>query len=108
MRPLSRGLDAHWIGLTCRTLTSDYRTVTGREFIERVSEVARIRGVSVRIDSKRGKGSHVTLYYGSRKTTVKDRRKEISAGLLSAMVRQLGLNRSDLVEPRKRGKKQDD
>ena len=81
--------------------------MTGREFIERVSEVARISGVSVRIDSKRGKGSHVTLYYGSRKTTVKDRRKEISAGLLSAMVRQLGLSRSDLVESGKAGQKQD-
>ena len=82
--------------------------MTGREFIERVSEVARIRGVSVRIDSKRGKGSHITLYYGSRKTTVKDRRKEISAGLYSAMLRQLGLSRSDLVGLRKSGKRQDD
>lgn len=75
------------------------------------NESLRLRGfagVSVRIDSKRGKGSHVTLYYGSRKTTVKDRRKEIAAGLLSAMVRKLGLNRSDLVEPGKMGKKQND
>ena len=46
--------------------------------------------MSVRIDSERGKGSHVTLYYGSRKTTVKDRRKEIPAGLLSAMIRHSG------------------
>lgn len=94
--------------MTCRTLTSEYGAVTGRVFIERVSEVARSRGVSVRIDSKRGKGSHVTLYYGSRKTTVKDRRKEIPAGLLAAMIRQLGLNRSDLLESGKPGKKQDD
>ena len=75
------------------------------------NESLRLRGFAgfpFRIDSKRGKGSHVTLYYGSRKTTVKDRRKEISAGLLSAMVRQLGLNRSDLVEPGKMGKKQND
>ena len=82
--------------------------VTGTEFIKRVSEVARFRGVFVRIDSKRGKGSHVTLYYGLRKTTVKDRRKEISAGLLAAMIRQLGLNPSDLVDSGKPGKKQDD
>ena len=101
--------DAHLRGrLTFGHLGPTMGAVTGREFIERVSEVARIRGVSVRIDSKRGKGSHVTLYYGSRKTTVKDRRKEISAGLLSAMVRQLGLNRRDLVEPRKIAKKQED
>ena len=82
--------------------------MTGREFIERVSEVAHSRGVSVRLDSKRGKGSHITLYYGSRKTTVKDRRKEISPGLLAAMVRQLGLDWSDLSMPRKPRKKQGD
>ena len=79
--------------------------------MERVSEVARSRGVAVRIDSKRGKGSHVTFYYGTRKTTVKDRRKEIPAGLLSAMVRQLRLDRSDLDasgKPAKREKRQID
>ena len=46
-------------------------------------------------DTKRGKGSHITLYYGDHKTIVKDQRKEIGAGLLSAMIRQLGLERSD-------------
>jgi mRNA interferase HicA len=69
--------------------------VKGREFIARVSEFGRQRGVSVRIDAKRGKGSHITLYYGTRKTVVKDRRKEIGAGLLSSMIRQLGLERND-------------
>ncbi|MDE2816767.1 MAG: type II toxin-antitoxin system HicA family toxin [Chloroflexota bacterium] len=69
--------------------------MTGREFIERVSEIGSKRGIPVRIDAKRGKGSHVTLYYGNRKTVMKDRRKEIGAGLLSSMVRQLGLDRED-------------
>ena len=67
----------------------------GREFITRVFELGAERTVSVRLDTKRGKGSHVTLYYGKRKTVVKDRRKELAPGLLSAMIRQLGLNRSD-------------
>ncbi len=67
----------------------------GREFIERISEIGRERGVPVRIDTKRGKGSHVTLYYGSRFTIVKDRRKDIGPGLLSSMIRQLGLDRRD-------------
>lgn len=49
----------------------------------------------MRIDAKRGKGSHITVYHGAHKTVVKDRRKEIPAGLLSAMIRQLGLDRSD-------------
>ena len=69
--------------------------MNGREFIERVFEIGRERGVSVRIDTKRGKGSHITVYYGARKTVVKNRRKEIPAGLLSAMIRQLGLVRND-------------
>lgn len=70
--------------------------MTGRQFINRVHEIGRKRSVPVRVDSKRGKGSHVTLYYGTRKTIVKDRRKELAPGLLSAMIRQLGLSRSDL------------
>ncbi len=67
----------------------------GREFIDRVLQIGRERSVAVRTDSKRGKGSHITVYFGNRKTVVKDRRKELGPGLLSAMIRQLGLNRSD-------------
>ena len=70
-------------------------SMTGREFIEKVSEIGRENGMRVRIDAKRGKGSHVTLYYGSQKTVMKDRRKVIGAGLLSSMIRQLGLGRED-------------
>ena len=69
--------------------------VRGRDFVKRVFELGTERGVFVRIDSKRGKGSHVTLYYGSRKTVVKDRRKELTPGLLSAMIRQLNLDPGD-------------
>ena len=42
------------------------------------------------------RGSHGRLYYGGRFTTLKNRRKEIGAGLLAAMLRQLGLSRDDL------------
>ena len=69
--------------------------MTGREFIGKVRDIGRDRGVSVRIDTTRGRGSHVTLYYGRRFTVVKDRRKELAPGLLSAMIRQLGLSRDD-------------
>ena len=67
----------------------------GSEFIERALELGRERQVPVYFDPKREKGSHGTLYYGSRKTTVKDRRKEIGPGLLARMVRQLGLSSDD-------------
>ena len=67
----------------------------GRDFIARVRKIARDRGVLVRIDTKRGKGSHITVYYDARKTIVKDRRKDLPPGLLSEMARQLGLTYDD-------------
>jgi mRNA interferase HicA len=67
------------------------------EFIRRVQALGRKTGTPVRFDKHHGKGSHGTLYYGDRKTTVKDRKKEIGAGLLAAMVRQLGLDKTDLT-----------
>ena len=70
--------------------------VTGDEFVKRVKRLGRERGVVVRFSSRKGKGSHGRLHYGNRFTTVKDLRKEISQGLLAAMVRQLGISREDL------------
>lgn len=67
----------------------------GGDFVDRVFEIGRERGVTVRIDTERGKGSHITIYYGARLVIVKDRRKELAPGLLSAMIRQLGLTRRD-------------
>ena len=41
---------------------------------------------------QRGKGSHGTLYFGSASTIVKDRKKELGAGLLRAMYKDLGID----------------
>ena len=70
--------------------------MTGAEFIRRVRKLGRRTGVVVRFDSRPGKGSHGRLHYGCRRTTVKDRTKEISPGLLHDMLRQLGLSEQDL------------
>jgi predicted RNA binding protein YcfA (HicA-like mRNA interferase family) len=70
--------------------------MTGEEFVRRVRRLGRERGVAVRFDPRAGKGSHGRLYYGEHFTTIKNRRKEIGAGLLAAMLRQLGLSRDDL------------
>ena len=70
--------------------------MTGDEFVRRVRRLGGERGVAVRFESRAGKGSHGRLHYGERFTTVKDRRKEIGAGLLAAMLRQLGLRPEDL------------
>ena len=72
--------------------------MTGNEFLRRVSRLGRERGVPVRFEARHGKDSHGTLHYGSRKTTLKDLRKEIGTGLLLAMLAQLGLSRRDFDE----------
>ncbi|MFZ5789438.1 MAG: type II toxin-antitoxin system HicA family toxin [Pseudomonadota bacterium] len=68
----------------------------GDEFVKRVQRLGKARDVPVVFDKRHGKGSHGTLYYGAKKTTVKDRRKEIGPGLLKAMLDQLGLKKSDM------------
>ena len=70
--------------------------MTGDEFVGRVRRLGRERGIPVRFEPRRGKGSHGRLYLGDRFTTVKDRRKEIGPGLLAAMLRQLRLSREDI------------
>ena len=42
-----------------------------------------------------GAGSHGTLYAGNRRTTVKDRKKEIGKGLFGKMLTDLGIDRDD-------------
>ena len=65
-----------------------------------VTKVGLERGVVVAFDEKRGKGSHGTLSYGRRKIIVKDRRKEVGAGLLAKMLRDLDLTLDDLSRTR--------
>jgi mRNA interferase HicA len=72
--------------------------MTGNEFLRRIKGLGRERGVAVHFEPRHGKGSHGTLHYGSRKTTLKDLRKEIGTGLLLAMLAQLGLSRRDFDE----------
>ncbi len=58
--------------------------------------MARRNETAVRFDRTRGKGSHGTLYYGDRRTVVKDRRKPLKVGTLRGMCRQLGIDPNDL------------
>ncbi|MXY70025.1 MAG: hypothetical protein F4Y47_15950 [Acidobacteriia bacterium] len=78
--------------------------MNGRQFIVRVRTWAKDRGLAVRFVASEGSGSHGTLYVGKRKTTVKDRKKEIGKGLLAKMLGDLGIARDDLeaAERRKR------
>lgn len=70
--------------------------VTAGEFLRRIQEIGRERGVEVAFDTKRGKGSHGYLYYGEKRTTLKDRKKEVGDGLFLKMLKDLGLTKADL------------
>lgn len=72
--------------------------MTGNEFVRRLRKLGRVRGIPVRFEDEMGKGSHGRVYFGKRFATVKDRRKEIGAGLFATMLRQLGLSRKDLEQ----------
>ena len=71
---------------------------TGNEFERKIKKIGRRRGIAVSFGKGHGKGSHGRLYYGSRFTTLKDRKKEIGPGLLNAMLEQLGLTKADLED----------
>ena len=77
---------------------SRYRAMNGRQFIARVRKWARSRNPAVRFVASAGAGSHGTLHAGDRKTTVKNRRKEIGKGLLGKMLADLGIERDDFQE----------
>ena len=71
-------------------------SMNGRQFIVRVRKWAKNRGIEVRFVASEGPGSHGTLYVGSHKTTVKDRKKEIGKGLLKKMLADLEIEAHEL------------
>ena len=69
--------------------------MNGRQFIARVRKWARSRSLEVRFVASEGAGSHGTLYAGDRRTTVKDRKKEIGKGLLRKMLGDLEIDKDE-------------
>ena len=61
-------------------------------------KLGRRRGVPVTFREERGKGSHGTLYFGSRFTVVRNLKDELKKGTLHAMLRQLVFILDDLYE----------
>ena len=70
--------------------------MNGSELIKILRKVGKDQGLAVRIDRKRGKGSHFTLYFGRKRTIMKDRTKEIGPGLLNKILDNLGLTKEDI------------
>jgi len=70
--------------------------MNGSELIKILRKLGKQRGLTVRIDKKRGRGSHFTLYFGDNRTIMKDRTKEIGSGLLKKLLDNLGLSSDDI------------
>ena len=64
----------------------------GNEFIKRVRKLAKERGLFFQQDAARGKGSHVTLYFGDKLTIVRNPKDELKTGTYHAMLKQLGID----------------
>ena len=70
--------------------------VKGSEFIKRTLRLAKAKGLEARVDKKRGKGSHVTLYFGERRTIVRNPKDELKSGAFNAMCKQLGIDKDEI------------
>ncbi|MBF0502378.1 MAG: hypothetical protein HQM09_19720 [Candidatus Riflebacteria bacterium] len=70
--------------------------MNGHELLKKLKKTGARMGISVWLDAVQGHGSHGMLHFGDRFTTMKDRKKEIGPGLLTSMLRDLGLKKSDL------------
>jgi len=70
--------------------------MTGNELVKKLKKLAKERGLECKIDQKRGKGSHVTLYFGNKFTILRNPKDELKKGTLNAMLNQLGLSQNDL------------
>ena len=57
----------------------------GNEFIKKVEALGKERAVRVRVDKKRGKGSHQTLYFAEQKTIVRNPKDELKIGTYHAI-----------------------
>jgi mRNA interferase HicA len=68
----------------------------GNEFIRRVQKYAKAHGVRCGWHADLGKGSHGILILGDHRTVVRNSKDELKTGTFHAMLKQLGLSRSDI------------
>ena len=68
----------------------------GNEFVKKIKKLAKANNLEAWIDQKRGKGSHVTLYYGDKFTIVRNPKDELKTGTLKAMLKQLGIREDEI------------
>lgn len=70
--------------------------MNGNELLKKLKKLARLKNIQLEVIKRHGKGSHSTLYFGNDKTTIKNLKKEIGAGLLKTMLTDLNLVKKDI------------
>lgn len=71
---------------------SDTNYVKGSEFLRKLQDLGRESETQVTFVPHRGKGSHGTLYFGERRTILRNPKDELKKGTLHAMLKQLGID----------------
>ncbi len=81
-----------------RTILTDNKVVImkGSEFFKKIKKLGREKGVEVHLESRRGKGSHSTLFYGDKFTIIRNLKDELKTGTYQAMLKQLCIEEHDL------------
>jgi mRNA interferase HicA len=70
--------------------------VKGSELLRKLRRLGRNRSIRVTVVRERGKGSHVTVYFGDRRAVVPDLKKELKSGTTRAILGQLGVDPGEL------------
>lgn len=68
----------------------------GSEFIRKIKKLGRRNNKTVEYVTRRGKGSHGTLFYGQKFTIIRNLKDELKKGALHGMLDQLGLTLDDI------------
>lgn len=68
----------------------------GSEFYKKLRDLGKENDIEVKLEKRRGKGSHSTLFYGKKFTIIRNLKDELKTGTLNAMLKQLGINIDDL------------
>ncbi len=77
-------------------MTDNIVIMKGSEFLKKIKKLGREQGVEVFLESRRGKGSHSTLFYGERFTIIRNLKDELKTGTYQAMLKQLGIDEHDI------------
>ena len=68
----------------------------GSAFLQKIEDLGKRTGTKVTFSPQRGKGSHGTLFFGDKRTIVRNPKDELKKGTLHGMLKQLGITLKDL------------